>query len=84
MLNEDSGVSEMKIDTLDALGKLSKEALLEAALDKANTSDIQDIALQKWMALNEREHLESMARMRALLRQFWDLLDKPGAERLTT
>lgn len=68
----------MIVSSLDVLGKLSKEQLWDVALDKDNVPEIQDIALQKWLALNEREHLESMARMRALLRQSWELLHKPA------
>jgi len=74
----------MVVDSLDALGKLSKDDLWEVALDKENAAVIQDIALQKWLVLNEREHLESMARMRALLRQSWEFLHSSTAKRQTT
>ena len=71
----------MIVTTLDVLARLSKEELWEAALDKQNTPDIQDIALRKWMVLDERDHRESMARMHNLVRQYWEVVQAPGPKR---
>lgn len=67
----------MVVATLDVLSKLSKEDLLEVALDKQNSADIQEIALQKWLVLDEHEHRERMARMRMFLRQYWEVMKGP-------
>ena len=71
----------MIIASLDVLAALSKDELLEVAVDPKNTREIQDIALHKWMALIEHDHQESMARLRALLRQSWEFMHSAGIER---
>ncbi len=71
----------MIVSSLEVLATLSKDELLEVALESKNTRDIQDIALHKWMAFIEREHQESMARLRALLRQSWEFMHSAGIER---
>ena len=69
------------ITSLDTLGKLSKDELWQAALNKQNSETIQEIALYKWMALDDREHVERFARMRTLLRQSWELVRRASTER---
>jgi hypothetical protein len=51
----------------DELSALSKNDLWLAALNKDNSRDIQDAALQMWMAIDDRDYENSIQNMRALL-----------------
>jgi len=59
----------MAITSLDDLAKLTKEQLWQAALNKENGRDVQDEALRRWMAIDDRDYENSIQRIRALLDQ---------------
>ena len=57
----------MQISSVEQLENLSKDELLEVATDRRNTKDIQDIALERWLLLDDKEFSESMTRLRQLV-----------------
>ncbi len=57
----------MQISTVEQLENLSKDELLEVATDRRNNKDIQDIALERWLLLDDKEFSESITRLRQLV-----------------
>jgi hypothetical protein len=57
----------MHIQSITTLAKLSTEELIAVFTDARNTRIIRDIALKRWLILDELAFQASIARMRALI-----------------
>ena len=59
----------MIFSALDKIVSLSKEQLLEVALDRLNSQLIRDAALQRWLMMDDKDYAASIDRMRRLIRE---------------
>jgi hypothetical protein len=59
------------------LNRLSKDELWQVAVDKSCHPEIQAEALLRWMALDEQDYQQSIARMRRLLDQSYKSMIGP-------
>jgi len=57
----------MQVSSLAELETLSKDELLEVATDRQNTKEIQELALECWLLLDDKEFSESITRLRQLI-----------------
>jgi hypothetical protein len=57
----------MIIISVAQLSKLSKEELWEVALERANSLEVQNTALELWLMLDDRDYMDSISRMRELI-----------------
>jgi len=57
----------MIVSSVTQLSKLSKDELWEVALDRGNSLEVQNAALEFWLMIDDRDYMDSISRMRDLI-----------------
>ena len=64
-----TGNLKMKMTSRERIALLSKQQLLDVAIDKQNSRDIRDAALQRWLAIDDEDFAASIDRMQNLIHE---------------
>ena len=73
----------MRILSTKVLEKLTKEELWEVLVDRRNSDNVRQVALERWLELDSADYSESISRMHRLIAEAKKRLSNSGQDEVS-